>query len=515
MTKYLSKTLLLTQLALGVACFSACQTEDTKGAEAEQTGRLELNLVAHGESGTTYRLREAIIVVQGPSSTIFIDSESDLDAEVFSATVPVGSYTYFLQEGWSLERVGGGDGGVETVDAQLASGNSGAFEVFANSRTSVPLRFRVGDAMLDEGGFDLSIEVEESGPTQYCTGDAECSQGETCCIAGFLGTCRDLTDGAACPLPDLVVSEEAASGSWDIRDEYFPEESCAVAEQCVDAPGQRRLLRFSTQTDNVGQSDLVLGDPTSAPGFEFSECHGHYHFEGYAQYELVGANGEIAATGHKQAFCLMDIDNVGGSNDIQPFHCQFQGLHQGWGDVYGAGLDCQWVDITDVAAGDYTLRITVNPERDLPESDYDNNTAEIAVSIWDPGTEDPLRPCNQGGFPRECGWELAEGYQGVSCTPGEELNVSCGCDCGGDPILRVCDGSEACVGSEALGANDDSCSLCSETTVVCPASGTYTVMLGSYSANQDFACELRINSPADAGAGASADEPEDGDAGAP
>ncbi|HEX2734744.1 MAG TPA: lysyl oxidase family protein [Polyangiaceae bacterium] len=494
MTKYLSRSLLLAQLVLGVAALNACQSTSDAPAPNEQTGKLQLHLVTRSTSGATYRLRDAAIIVQGPSSTIFIETENDPDQDVFTANVPVGDYTYFLQEGWRLERVDGGDAGAETVEAELASNNPGEFQVFRDSVTAVPLRFRVGGAIVGEGAFELSIEVDDRAAPGFCSADSECADGQTCCIAGFLGTCVELGDGAACPLPDLVVSRETAELSWGIDQQTFSADSCALAEECIDAPGTRRLLRFSTETDNLGDADLVLGDPTTTPGFEFSECHGHYHFEGYAEYQLLDTDGEVAARGHKQAFCLIDIVDTGvpGTAPEPRYHCGFQGLQHGWGDVYDSGLDCQWVDITDVPAGDYTLRIIVNPQRVVQESNYSNNTTEIPVTITEPGSEGPLTPCHQSGVGRNCGWQIADGFSSASCTPGETFTISCGCACQGDSMLRVCEGSEACLSDDALSQNDDSCGLCSETTVTCPDSGVYTLLEGPFTGGQPFTCDATI-----------------------
>jgi hypothetical protein len=50
-------------------------------------------------------------------------------------------------------------------------------------------------------------------------------------------------------------------------------------------------------------------------------------------------------------------------------------------------LPCQWIDITGVPPGDYTLRITLNqprPDTALPilnERDYSNNIAEVVVVV--------------------------------------------------------------------------------------------------------------------------------------
>ncbi|KYG06111.1 lysyl oxidase family protein [Sorangium cellulosum] len=473
------------------------------GTEAEEdTGQIELNLIGAAASGTVYRLRDGIVMVQGPQDTIFFDTEDDPNRARLSADVPTGSYYTFLQEGWRLERLNL-DNTIEPVEAQFLSPNPQWFNVYADQNTLVPLRFRVGgdDVVLDRGSFDIVIEVEEAPSTStLCTDDSECGPGGTCCLAGFVGTCTQLGEGEACPLPDLTVSADVAQFSLSIDHESFPADSCAIVEGCVGGAGDRRLMRFSTETPNVGEADMILGNPTDVDGFEYSACHGHYHFEGYARYELLDGTGAVVATGHKQAFCLLDSSPVGipGSPSTSRFHCGFQGIQRGWSDVYTSGLDCQWVDITGVSPGDYFLRITINADRTLPESDYGNNTIEVPVTIPEDGpTEpgDPLSACSDpvGGEWRDCGWSIAPGYEAVACDPNTVITVGCGCPsgtCGDDPIMRVCDGPAACTGAEALSSVDDACGYCPQTQFVCPESGVYTVLVASYDATAAFTCDV-------------------------
>ena len=88
---------------------------------------------------------------------------------------------------------------------------------------------------------------------------------------------------------------------------------------------------------------------------------------------------EITST-TKIGFCLLDSWNVLGTHPGR-YNCQNQGLSIGWADIYGRQLDCQWVDITDVAAGNYTLRITVNANEAIDESNYDNNSVDVPITI--------------------------------------------------------------------------------------------------------------------------------------
>lgn len=85
--------------------------------------------------------------------------------------------------------------------------------------------------------------------------------------------------------------------------------------------------------------------------------------------------------GLKQAFCWLDSARVQG-NLPGKFNCSNQGITAGWSDVYGRGLDCQWVDIPGLAAGNYQLRVSVNDSTTLvTESDYTNNVSAIRVRI--------------------------------------------------------------------------------------------------------------------------------------
>lgn len=470
------------------ACNSGSVTAEPT-EQVEKLGTMELKLVTTTPSGVTYRLREAILMVQGPQDTLFFNSEEDPNATSWSAQVIVGEYSYFLQEGWRMERIEGEE--VIDIPAQLVDGNSGFFYVSEGYTTPVPLRFRVGDDILSEGAFEVSIQVEET--QTYCTDSSECAAGTVCCVGGFLGKCMDVGDSGACPLPDLTVSAEVAQRDMFISRGVFPEESCALQEGCVDGPGERRLLNFSTQTPNVGAMDVILGSPTEESGFEYAECHGHYHFEGYAEYKLLGVDGAVVATGHKQAFCLLDSAPVVPGSPGGVYHCGFQGISAGWSDIYGAGLDCQWVDITEVPVGDYLLQITINPEQIIEESNYDNNTVYVPVHIGEPDDEEEC--AGQTGPYRDCAWDPEPEFQGIACTPGEVLEASCGCECGGDTILRVCDGTEECSATAALGLSDDYCGLCSQLQFTCPESGVYSVFSGSYNAGLPYECPLTVGAP--------------------
>lgn len=238
-----------------------------------------------------------------------------------------------------------------------------------------------------------------------CGGD-RC--GDTCCPAGV--PCVE----GRCALPDLSVDEEALLQSIRLDEGNFGTADCAMDEGCVDAPGDRRLLRFTTSTPNLGGADLVIGDPLESPEATWSACHEHYHMADFASYRLVDGAGQVVARGHKQAFCLMDTQSVADYGPTSPrFDCSYQGISRGWSDSYGSGLDCQWIDVTDVPEGDYVLEVEVNGARRYEEADYENNLARVPVFLpADPNRCVPREEVCGDGRDQDC-----DGAADDGCTP--------------------------------------------------------------------------------------------------
>ena len=179
--------------------------------------------------------------------------------------------------------------------------------------------------------------------------------------------------------PDLMPWAAALDPYVSV--ENFSEISCEVEEGLI-GPGERRLLRYNTEVRNVGTDDLVMPSPEGNPFFEFHSCHGHYHFKGFAASRILDLAGNELRTSRKVSFCL--LDNIRWTTDSEKkrrYNCSTQGIQAGWGDVYDSGLPGQWIEIGDLAAGDYQLELTVNPDGILPETNVENNTVRIPVTI--------------------------------------------------------------------------------------------------------------------------------------
>jgi hypothetical protein len=186
---------------------------------------------------------------------------------------------------------------------------------------------------------------------------------------------------------DLQVDRVPTEATLQLSDETFGPADCAVVEGAVAAPGRRRLLRFDTVVVNRGTEDLVVGDPAdpeppfTTEDFELSPCHQHHHFLGFASYELRDGADRRVGFGHKQSFCMTDSRRYAGTRPRR-FDCRFQGITAGWGDRYGFDLDGQWVDVTGLPPGAYTLVVTVNPDGKLPDrAGAAPNVVRVAVTI--------------------------------------------------------------------------------------------------------------------------------------
>ena len=191
-----------------------------------------------------------------------------------------------------------------------------------------------------------------------------------------------------CDAPDLSLLDTDLDVYTQLI--WVNPEACSVYEGCLDGVGWRTVLRFDSKTVNIGSRDLTLGVPANHPDlFTWSPCHEHHHFDNYAFYYLLDGD-EVIGAGHKQAFCMVDWESWAWpllGPDDRVYNCFNQGLSLGWSDTYYAELDCQWIDVTDVPEGAYTLRMEINvpppgkAHAALVERRYDNNTLEIPVLV--------------------------------------------------------------------------------------------------------------------------------------
>ncbi|XP_029835472.2 lysyl oxidase homolog 2 [Ixodes scapularis] len=224
-----------------------------------------------------------------------------------------------------------------------------------------------------------------------CTGD---EKNLADCLHDQLGkvTCPGVEDniaGVMCTdeLADLVIDEQEVERSAYLEDRQLLYLQCAMEENCLSTsayalksdPGwlyeSRRLLRFTARVANVGSTTFKPFLPKHA--WLWHSCHMHYHsMEVFAHFDVLDLEGRKVAEGHKASFCLED--NVCQPGIEKTYSCANygdQGISIGCTDTYAHNIDCQWVDMSDVAHGQYIFKVSINPEYKMAEISYDNNAA--------------------------------------------------------------------------------------------------------------------------------------------
>jgi len=167
-------------------------------------------------------------------------------------------------------------------------------------------------------------------------------------------------------------------------------------------------LRFSNSIANVGGGPLRLtarieGDRTvasqeivdndgtvlvSRPAgvFEYHPSHHHTHIDNIAQYELRRGdqNGQVVITAKKVSYCMEDSVQYGSNWQPRMYpKCSptLQGISPGWADVYANDVPDQFVTVTNLPAGEYTLTTVVDPTRKFFDTNYDNNTSWVRLYL--------------------------------------------------------------------------------------------------------------------------------------
>ncbi|KAL0114215.1 hypothetical protein PUN28_011492 [Cardiocondyla obscurior] len=189
-------------------------------------------------------------------------------------------------------------------------------------------------------------------------------------------------------MADLVFDHIELMRTAHLEDRQLYWLQCAMEENCVASQAYktqresedwhletRRLLRFTARILNAGTADFRPSVPKHL--WEWHMCHMHYHsMEVFATFDVIDSAGNKVAEGHKASFCLEDNQCM---PEVQPrYKCANygdQGISVNCSDIYKHNIDCQWVDISELEPGHYTLKVAVNPEFKVGEMSFDNNAA--------------------------------------------------------------------------------------------------------------------------------------------
>jgi len=186
-------------------------------------------------------------------------------------------------------------------------------------------------------------------------------------------------------------------------------------------PKGERWLRFSATIVNVGagpfqafghtnvggelsvdqqfrtSSGGIVSHPTNARMYFSGDGHNHWHVRDLEQYVLESQNGATRLYGEKHGFCFWDNVRYSPSLPDYPLYAVYtgsnscvtrgdgtvlMGLSIGWGDRYPATITDQYINITNLPAGEYTVTATADWAHWFEESNGANNstTARIRIS---------------------------------------------------------------------------------------------------------------------------------------
>jgi hypothetical protein len=189
----------------------------------------------------------------------------------------------------------------------------------------------------------------------------------------------------------------------------------------VGASGARRI-RFTSMIVNTGAGPFETGSSrlpgdsvmgvnqriynangtirkvvTKATARYAGDGHDHWHVQDIAHYELYAISRPDIALRRdsKVGFCFFDTTAYRLTLPRAPRTRQYSaagcgkraslfvknGISVGWGDKYGAKLALQWISITDLPAGQYFLKVTVDPLRLFKEVRRGNNCKWLRIRI--------------------------------------------------------------------------------------------------------------------------------------
>lgn len=221
-------------------------------------------------------------------------------------------------------------------------------------------------------------------------------------------------------LPNLRV-EPPHDFSLDSGGIGLASESCYEEEVVED--GAQRCLRFAVGPQNTGDGPLELkftrstevstdaameqrvyysdgsAEMRPAGDSEFHKAHGHFHLKGFARFKLFRVTdrktGEMvdAGTGNKAGFCLVDLRiaqwrsfdqqrSYAARSNCMPVGGKAElGLSAGWTDVYGPELVGNYIDIGDSPDGLYVLRVVVDSNGYILETNENDNVGYSYIEI--------------------------------------------------------------------------------------------------------------------------------------
>jgi hypothetical protein len=247
----------------------------------------------------------------------------------------------------------------------------------------------------------------------------------------------------------------------------------SITDLRLVASGGRRLLRFTGMMWNngTGPMEVRANRPSSASsawavdqivynsaggfrrirttaGMQYAgDGHDHWHVRRMLTYHLWGATGTLRTS--KIGFCFFDTNLLSPSLPGSPSHRVYtesmcgrraststrNGISVGWGDKYPWNFALQWIDVTGLPAGTYTLRSAVDLYKAFTERSETNNCAWARIRI--PASGSTVSVVDRG---QTCVNDQSGSPYAADIAWAREAGISSGCDadmfCTNNPLTR-------------------------------------------------------------------------------
>jgi hypothetical protein len=120
-----------------------------------------------------------------------------------------------------------------------------------------------------------------------------------------------------------------------------------------------------------------------------SPDHNHWHFADFLSYTLRRLGSPVVRRSKKQSFCLEDVAKLRKSARRRLFRAcpdpraktGQMGITPGWGDVYWAGVQEQYIEVKGLPAGTYSLEMVVDPKKRLKAESRRHAKTRVKITL--------------------------------------------------------------------------------------------------------------------------------------
>ena len=302
-----------------------------------------------------------------------------------------------LPQGWAVDSFASVLGAPGPVMLVLATGKyRAAVSIAPQYRTLFGVGARAATATV---GIDV-VDAKNCSPAACATARPNDAAGPAGAVLSTLPSVPTMTRPPQAALPQLTalpswgIATSSQSGhDWlDFGATVWVGGNAPLDVEGSTSPGSPLLAAYQYFWQN---GEVIGRAQVGSMGFDSQKGHNHWHFEQFAQYQLLTANQELAVRSQKVGFCIAPSDAVDlllpdatwqPSNIGLAGQCGLPGalwvqeyLPVGWGDTYDQSKAGQAFDITSLPNGVYYIEIIADPLHQLYELSTVGNISLRAV----------------------------------------------------------------------------------------------------------------------------------------